>query len=192
MELFYDERDDAAHEARGSRILHWLDDLGTKPLREAKVEDDGFLFRNGRCSPRLWEDSFEHGAAGERQAAAMRQTLRDRFRRRGPGKRQYPRQELNLPLDLRRVVCLRHTPRIRGLPPEWTHRELNPDLQSAELASSRWTMSPRQQSSAGRAGNPPGSGPRGSRTLISGVRSRRPTVGPAAHSLDQEPRMRHG
>ena len=25
---------------------------------------------------------------------------------------------------------------------KWTHRELNPDLQSAELASSPWTMSP--------------------------------------------------
>lgn len=28
---------------------------------------------------------------------------------------------------------------------KWTHRELNPDLQSAELASSPWTMSPRGQ-----------------------------------------------
>jgi hypothetical protein len=28
MELFYDERDDAAQEARGSQILYWLDDLG--------------------------------------------------------------------------------------------------------------------------------------------------------------------
>ncbi len=25
---------------------------------------------------------------------------------------------------------------------QWTHRELNPDFQSAELVSSRWTMSP--------------------------------------------------
>src|SRR5262245_66530044 len=25
---------------------------------------------------------------------------------------------------------------------QWTHRELNPDLQHAELVSSRWTMSP--------------------------------------------------
>src|SRR5262245_54200602 len=25
---------------------------------------------------------------------------------------------------------------------EWTHRESNPDLQHAELVSSRWTMSP--------------------------------------------------
>jgi hypothetical protein len=48
MGLFYDERDDAAHEARGSQILYWLDDLGAKPLREAKASDQGFLFAGAR------------------------------------------------------------------------------------------------------------------------------------------------
>src|SRR5262245_15851634 len=48
MDLFYDERDDAAHEARGSQILYWLDDLGAKPLREAKSGDTGFLFAGAR------------------------------------------------------------------------------------------------------------------------------------------------
>jgi hypothetical protein len=48
MELFYDERDDAAHEARGSRILYWLDDLGAKPLTEAKAGDQGFVFAGAR------------------------------------------------------------------------------------------------------------------------------------------------
>ena len=27
MQLYYDERDDKFHEARGSQILYWLDDL---------------------------------------------------------------------------------------------------------------------------------------------------------------------
>jgi hypothetical protein len=31
VDLYYDERDDAAHEARGSQMLYWLDDLGAKP-----------------------------------------------------------------------------------------------------------------------------------------------------------------
>jgi hypothetical protein len=48
MELFYDERDDAAHEARGSQILYWLDDLGAKPLREARAGDRGFVFAGAR------------------------------------------------------------------------------------------------------------------------------------------------
>lgn len=48
MDLFYDERDDAAHEARGSRILYWLDDLGARPLREATAETPGFLFAGAR------------------------------------------------------------------------------------------------------------------------------------------------
>ena len=39
------------------------------------------------------------------------------------------------------------------LPYQWTHRESNPDYQSAELVSSRWTMSPLDFS-----------GPHGSRT----------------------------
>lgn len=55
---------------------------------------------------------------------------------------------------------------------QWTHRGSNPDCQSAELVSFRWTMSPSQTS-----------GPRGSRTLISGLRSRRRPVGPAAQSM---------
>jgi hypothetical protein len=42
MHLFYDERDDKFHEARGSHILYWLDDLGGKPLTEARREDEGF------------------------------------------------------------------------------------------------------------------------------------------------------
>jgi ATP-grasp domain, R2K clade family 3 len=48
VELFYDDRDDAVHEARGSKILYWLDDLGAKPLREAKPADQGFLFAGAR------------------------------------------------------------------------------------------------------------------------------------------------
>jgi hypothetical protein len=48
IDLFYDERDDAAHEARGSQILYWLDDLGAKPLGEAKAGDLGFLFAGAR------------------------------------------------------------------------------------------------------------------------------------------------
>jgi hypothetical protein len=48
MELFYDERDDAAHEARGSKILYWLDDLGAKPLIEAQASDAGFVFAGAR------------------------------------------------------------------------------------------------------------------------------------------------
>jgi hypothetical protein len=48
MELFYDERDDEAHEARGSQILYWLDDLGARPLREANVNDHGFVFAGAR------------------------------------------------------------------------------------------------------------------------------------------------
>ena len=48
MQLFYDERDDASHEARGSRILYWLDDLGAKPLSECKAGEAGFLFAGAR------------------------------------------------------------------------------------------------------------------------------------------------
>jgi hypothetical protein len=48
MNLFYDERDDPAHEARGSRILYWLDDLGARPLCEARPGDRGFLFAGAR------------------------------------------------------------------------------------------------------------------------------------------------
>lgn len=48
MELFYDDRDDKFHQARGSRILFWLDDLGAKPLSEARADDEGFLFAGAR------------------------------------------------------------------------------------------------------------------------------------------------
>ena len=48
MDLFYDERDDASHEARGSQILYWLDDLGAKPLAEARPRDRGFVFAIAR------------------------------------------------------------------------------------------------------------------------------------------------
>lgn len=48
MELFYDERDDDAHEARGSQILYWLDDLDARPLSEAEATDQGFVFAGAR------------------------------------------------------------------------------------------------------------------------------------------------
>lgn len=48
MYLFYDERDDKYHKARGSQILYWLDDLEGKPLSEARPEDEGFLFAGAR------------------------------------------------------------------------------------------------------------------------------------------------
>jgi hypothetical protein len=48
VDLYYDERDDSAHEARGSQILYWLDDLGAKPLAEARPADPGFLFAGAR------------------------------------------------------------------------------------------------------------------------------------------------
>jgi hypothetical protein len=48
MELYYDERDDSVHEARGSRILYWLDDLGAKPLADARSHSTGFLFAGAR------------------------------------------------------------------------------------------------------------------------------------------------
>jgi ATP-grasp domain, R2K clade family 3 len=48
LQLFYDERDDSFHEANGSQILYWLDDLGAKPLTEARPDDGGFLFAGAR------------------------------------------------------------------------------------------------------------------------------------------------
>jgi hypothetical protein len=48
MKLFYDERDDKNHGARGSRILYWLDDLDAQPLTKARTEDEGFLFAGAR------------------------------------------------------------------------------------------------------------------------------------------------
>lgn len=44
MNLFYDERDDAVHQRRGSRILYWLDDLKAIPISESEPDDEGFLF----------------------------------------------------------------------------------------------------------------------------------------------------
>lgn len=48
MHLYYDPRDDAAHEARGSEILYWLDDLDARPLTEARADGTGFLFAGDR------------------------------------------------------------------------------------------------------------------------------------------------
>jgi hypothetical protein len=48
MELFYDSRDDAYHEKRGLQTLYWLDDLGARPLDEARPKDEGFLFAGAR------------------------------------------------------------------------------------------------------------------------------------------------
>jgi hypothetical protein len=48
MKLLYDDRDDAAHRARGSEILYWLDDLGAVPISEAGPGDEGFLFAGAR------------------------------------------------------------------------------------------------------------------------------------------------
>ncbi|MBX7102632.1 MAG: ATP-grasp domain-containing protein [Gemmataceae bacterium] len=48
MHLFYDERDARYHEAHGSQILYWLDELGAKPLKDALRGDVGFLFTGAR------------------------------------------------------------------------------------------------------------------------------------------------
>ncbi len=50
MNLYYDERDDAAHESCGSQLLYWLDDLGAKPISEARPGEPGFLFTGARPS----------------------------------------------------------------------------------------------------------------------------------------------
>ena len=61
-------------------------------------------------------------------------------------------------------------PTVSGyLPYQWTHRESNPDPQTASLTSSLWTMSPILFS-----------GPPGSRTPIAWLQARRPTIGRAA------------
>lgn len=52
---------------------------------------------------------------------------------------------------------------------QWTDRELNPDLQTAGLASSRWTISPCSSS-----------GPPGTRTPIAWMQTKRLPLGPAA------------
>src|SRR5258708_21338705 len=72
MELFYDERDDSAHEARGSQVLYWLDDLGAKPLGEARAGDLGFLFAGARSI-----EDYE-------QLVARHPLLRDRPKERAP------------------------------------------------------------------------------------------------------------
>ena len=56
---------------------------------------------------------------------------------------------------------------------QWTHRESNPDLQTASLMSSRWTMSPF------RTVDQPGS-----RTPISWLQARRLSVGRAARVVE--------
>ena len=62
-------------------------------------------------------------------------------------------------------------PTVSGyLPFQWTHRESNPDSQTASLMSSRWTMSPSFS-----VDQP------GSRTPISWLQARRLPVGRAAH-----------
>lgn len=48
MDMYYDPRDDQYHERRGSQILYWLDDLGAKPLTEARADSPGFLFAGSR------------------------------------------------------------------------------------------------------------------------------------------------
>jgi hypothetical protein len=72
MELYYDERDDKFHEARGSQILYWLDDLGAKPLTEARPDDEGFLFAGARP------------VADYRRLMAGKPLLRDRPEEREP------------------------------------------------------------------------------------------------------------
>ena len=75
MDLFYDERDDAAHEARGSQILYWLDDLGAKPLAEARPSDHGFVFAGARPIEdyrRLVGPGFHTCATGRRSTSLLR------------------------------------------------------------------------------------------------------------------------
>ncbi|OWK40248.1 ATP-grasp domain-containing protein [Fimbriiglobus ruber] len=99
MELFYDERDDALHEARGSQILYWLDDLGAKPLAEAGIDDSGFVFAGARSI-----EDYTHLAAG-------RPHLRDQPEERAPLLR------LDSILDALAVACVdMPTPRTWRLP----------------------------------------------------------------------------
>jgi hypothetical protein len=72
MQLFYDQRDDASHEARGSQILYWLDDLDARPLSEAKPDDTGFVFAGARPI-----DDY-------RRLLSKYPALRDRPEERGP------------------------------------------------------------------------------------------------------------
>jgi len=72
MLLFYDSRDDRSHEERGSQILYWLDDMGARPLDEARPADEGFLFAGARSI----EDY--------RSLVADRPMLRDRPEEREP------------------------------------------------------------------------------------------------------------
>lgn len=72
MNLLYDNRDDAAHRARGSEILYWLDDLGAIPISEAGPEDEAFLFAGARPI-----DDYRRLVSGFRR-------LRDTPEERGP------------------------------------------------------------------------------------------------------------
>src|SRR5262249_19623929 len=44
MDILYDPRDRPYYDKRGLRILHWLDDLGARPLNEVDPDAPGFLF----------------------------------------------------------------------------------------------------------------------------------------------------
>jgi hypothetical protein len=108
MNLFYDERDDRCHEARGSQILYWLDDLGAKPFSEAAATDEGFLFAGYRSD------------ADYRQLVAGRPLIRDR-----PEERE-PLLRLDAVLDaLQRAGVAVPTPRTWRLPLD---APLPPDL----------------------------------------------------------------
>jgi len=72
MHLYYDPRDDAAHEARGSQILYWLDDLNARPLSEARADSTGFLFAGSR------------GIEDYHELVALYPLLRDRPNEREP------------------------------------------------------------------------------------------------------------
>jgi len=99
MDLFYDNRDDKVHEARGSRILYWLDDIGARPLSETRSTDEGFLFAGARPM-----DDY-------RRLVARLPKLRDR-----PGERE-PLLRLDSVLDaLAAGSCGVPTPRTWRLP----------------------------------------------------------------------------
>ena len=48
VQLFYDDRDAAAHRAGRSRILDWLADVGARPLSTAGRDEAAFLFAGAR------------------------------------------------------------------------------------------------------------------------------------------------
>src|SRR5438309_356790 len=63
MDLFYDKRDDKSHEARGSQLLYWLDELGGKRLAEARPGArpmyDYLRLVDGRPFLRDWPEARE-------------------------------------------------------------------------------------------------------------------------------------